>query len=1149
MSFYKNFAQLFRKVESKGFDIPVFLSNRTISVNDSPALFELFTRNNITRFNELTPEILREYLKYSYPSAITAIELLGLYGVKFFSEKLRKYSAGSEDGVKLLKYPRTNDQLPIQGNISYERESILLNRYLTDHGLTTYFLLDGINIFVLAKSCNIDLNILEKILSPKFYENEDFVYTNEDQIISENIEVNANNDNPEVEISNSSSQNNIPRFAINVLFTSGKLSRRSCNALTNAGYFYLNELFELPIEELYRIEHLGRRSVHEIVNLIQNIKNNPEECCDEVNPFSIYYLYERRRISIRSKNALEKAGYKSITELVNLDLNDLKRIPSMGTKSALEIEQLIQEARQYDGLNIENCENKIQRIPSYIANSSALRPEFSVRLSNALKNNRLETISDILSFGIDKFSRLQNVGRGSVNELKTFLYSLNIDISKPYEIIEVKVEPVSLVSKFQNLADKIESFKETIRQDERKWDIFLGRIASKKKTTLREFAEKYNLTRERVRQIEVKQEKKLLEILNAYGTDINSIFDIYGDIVSASIPEFLPIINYIVILNNITAGNDNVDYSIDADMEIFLKNTVDLGYIFDTSNLEQNLTKDEVNLLLSDRLKEYVKIDDENSNTRNNFDEVIIRFTDNFIKNYLEYDAENNYFIAKVQKDSEKILETFNMLYPNGAFLRKDADTIFSKIQEVLPEIDLSTPNALASRLAGNPKLILVDIGKYCSIDTIHYSDDALNYALQLCKEKLSKEKHSFLIDSIYDENKSYFNANGIFSNYLLFSLLKRKNDPSLTFKRLTISSSEWEKTTQVDIFESFFTSHEGIISSETVEKHFHSLGWDDLRIANYLGVSNNVFRTANGYFHKNRISFNKEKLEKITAKVEAKVEENGFASLEIIRKNNFADWISVYNQEDLDAKSMAAFIKAFCPDFRYSITSSGVVGQNGSSTPKDVLYNWINNLCKSRKWVTSSEINNFCEANGFHRYNVKGQIKDHLLEIAEDCWITDEYAGVDENFEETLLNLLEESFKTSQKNYLGFAEIIAEKKLPALKNGCEWTSYLMKSIFARRDILSIFHLVVLNPYQTKIRTKDQLVAYILSDFAHTWYMPTEKLERLLRRNDVFKRNETFNHKSIQNDLFNEASCLELRDQNKNVCIKPEYRGYYCEEL
>lgn len=156
--------------------------------------------------------------------------------------------------------------------------------------------------------------------------------------------------------------------------------------------------------------------------------------------------------------------------------------------------------------------------------------------------------------------------------------------------------------------------------------------------------------------------------MNAYEADINSVFDIYGDIVSISAPEFLPLADYIVVLNNITNGNENIDYSVDLDMEIFIKNTVDLGEVFDTSNLGQYISKDEIGVLLSERLKEYIRVDSDNDDTETNFTTLITQFSDNFIKNYLEFDEEKGCFIAKLQKDSEKIFDAFNALYPMVLF-------------------------------------------------------------------------------------------------------------------------------------------------------------------------------------------------------------------------------------------------------------------------------------------------------------------------------------------------------------------------------------------------------------------------------------------------------------------------------------------------
>ena len=54
--------------------------------------------------------------------------------------------------------------------------------------------------------------------------------------------------------------------------------------------------------------------------------------------------------------------------------------------------------------------------------------------------------------------------------------------------------------------------------------------------------------------------------------------------------------------------------------------------------------------------------------------------------------------------------------------------------------------------------------------------------------------------------------------------------------------------------------------------------------------------------------------------------------------------------------------------------------------------------------------------------------------------------------------------------------------------------------------------------------------------------MDTDKLERLLRRKELLDSNHTLTVKKIQNMLFYENSCIELRDQGKNVCVKAEFR-------
>lgn len=124
MSIYGYLSNLFHSDSKKnrGFEMPSFLSKRAISEYDAPELQELFNQNGINFFGDLTDEMLRSFLKYSYPKAIYVIELLGLYGVKFLSEKTKRYSEPCSNDYRLLKFERKPTEISISYNAKYETE-------------------------------------------------------------------------------------------------------------------------------------------------------------------------------------------------------------------------------------------------------------------------------------------------------------------------------------------------------------------------------------------------------------------------------------------------------------------------------------------------------------------------------------------------------------------------------------------------------------------------------------------------------------------------------------------------------------------------------------------------------------------------------------------------------------------------------------------------------------------------------------------------------------------------------------------------------------------------------------------------------------------------------------------------------------------
>lgn len=128
------------------------------------------------------------------------------------------------------------------------------------------------------------------------------------------------------------------------------LSVRSLNGLRGAKIYNVGKLLDYPQDELINIRNMGRKSVEEIKYVLNRINeetgdyqlvNNEEHTQDNTNPANnpnaneipISYLF----LSTRAANCLKHAHIFYISQLVDLTIEDLMRINSMGKKSAEEI--------------------------------------------------------------------------------------------------------------------------------------------------------------------------------------------------------------------------------------------------------------------------------------------------------------------------------------------------------------------------------------------------------------------------------------------------------------------------------------------------------------------------------------------------------------------------------------------------------------------------------------------------------------------------------------------------------------------------------------------------------------------------------------------------------------------------------------------
>lgn len=984
--------------KDRGFEMPSFLSKRTISEYDAPELQELFIQNEINFFGDLTDEMLRSFLKYSYPKAIYVIELLGLYGVKFLSEKTKHYSEPCSNDYRLLKFERKPTEILISYNAKFETETVALKRYLLDMRLTTLFLLDGIKIDVLLNHLNISEDVFKEIFSYEIYP-EDTLY------------------------------------------------------------------------EIYPI--FKKRTSHDIL----------------------------------TDKELEEAH------------------------SVLFSEDAIEQ-------------DISQEIPSYIADIKLPRPEFSVRLSNALSNNNITCIKDLLHISKNELLKIPNFGQKSLKELEEYLKTENVFLDVPYVLIEKDDPHGKSGEKFDLLFRRIQNFESKLDDEDRKKDVYEARIKNRDKITLQKIADDYSVTRERIRQLEVKILKDLEKIILDYMNSFTSIFEKYGSLISyKDVEEFKLLKYYDVVLKNVFEYKEEFPFFIDLTLGfLILKDFEFEEILFDGGNsacISYPEIEDEIRQRISLSLKQ------DTPEAVDNLNRVLQKIVEYNIENNFVFDAKRNAYLSKTSSlDTERIELAFKELYPSGTYIFQNVDEIYEKLKLHDPMIECSTKRAIEARLVNNEKIILTNRGFYQHIDTIKVDPNVISFASEECKKKLQKEGSPFQISIIFEENKAFFERNGVFSEYLLFSLLKRFDDPSLLLRRLLVYNKSEEVLKISDRFEEYFKSHKGIIPIEEVKNHFNSLGWDSFRLANQISSSSNIFKISTGYFHKDNFLCNREKLSILMDKVQTGINECGYVSLDDIRKKNFVDWIEVFNHEDLDARSMSTIIRAYYPECPYDVNSKGLISYGSKLKPYEILYQWITQKCETEEFVTATDIMDFCEEKNFHRYNTKKQIKDKLAEVADECFVSYDYLGIDNKDAQNVVEHIKKIFEKTTSPYMSMQDLLEIAELPVFVHG-SWNEYIVRSIIDNVGGLVFYGFIVINPYQERITRRDHVVANEIVNFTKTWFMETKRLESLLRRNKVFNKNETFSHKSIQNELFGENSCIEIRDQEKNVCIKSEHREHF----
>lgn len=247
-------------------------------------------------------------------------------------------------------------------------------------------------------------------------------------------------------------------------------------------------------------------------------------------------LHDEITVSVRLRNALSSSThhknfpFASIGEY--LDAGDtatklLMRIPNFGRKTVRELRDLVQKAVSVVGLDISKYDpmplsnlalsasgQKITFTPTQLATpivQLALPPKYYKlirKISEVIGS--IVTVQDIMNFQPSSFTRYLRVGK----LYDQLLIDLQKELPSALEAQQNKFIPLQSTDFNFNEIDNvfiedIESYLWTL--DEIKMDIALSRWGfNHDYETLEEVASRYNLTRERIRQIEVRIDRRFL---------------------------------------------------------------------------------------------------------------------------------------------------------------------------------------------------------------------------------------------------------------------------------------------------------------------------------------------------------------------------------------------------------------------------------------------------------------------------------------------------------------------------------------------------------------------------------------------------------------------------------------------------------------
>ncbi|MBY0358211.1 MAG: hypothetical protein K2W82_09445 [Candidatus Obscuribacterales bacterium] len=696
--------------------------------------------------------------------------------------------------------------------------------------------------------------------------------------------------------------------------------------------------------------------------------------------------------------------------------------------------------------------------------------------------------------------------------------------------------------------------------DHRNLQIFRERrLSSTGKPTLDELGRKYNVTRERIRQIEARSVKT---IQRSFSPLLSPIKKPISDLIlqHGGVMEWTTCVMHVDHREILNVLMDVLDIEVFFDEQIDLIWHRDLHHAITESGsniyeliahrISKNL-KTSVDLVSHDQIIEsaattLTEIASQKSRQQIST-QVISAIGAAVTKNYF-VETQLGSFRKKDVGLFELVTYEFSRQFPTGAFIYKSGEQIWQTLCAVIPGLEKrGGPRYIQQVLTRDHDILLWDTGFYIHKQNINPDMQLVHELISDCINEFDKVIPDLKVHLLFDRKKARLIKGGIPTSAALYSLMRCIAHDRLIlddYPRIRDASAAVKNLKQTELVEQFVKENSPV-SKKQILKYFGERGWRPYETENTLSRCGDIVRIGTNFLHITHIQVSNDALDALILKIEQELEQLAHFNIRHIRAKYPILWNAVCNR-NLDPHSMEKLLSNL-QHVKFKVTRLQVTLENSidRALSKEIS-EWIRAY---GNYVSVEQLEKeFCQQRGYKQGSIKMALYwSDLLCCYKNCYVHAETIGcTPETLDLVKQTLLDASDCRAKDRlpHVSFDWFLTNyfSKLPPLNDPFEWNTQLLISIIEQLDIAYVFHeAFVLKDNDFDVDDFDDLIGYLIGMVFDNYRIDLKKIENYTKAQGLLDLGAGLRRE----DVFFDGSSVELIDEGQSVMLSSIGRQRY----